>query len=149
MELKLIRKFFSGKSTIGYLMVDGRLECFTLEDMVREVKGIPVSSWKVPGKTAIPYGKYEVIIDFSQRFQKAMPHILSVEGFEGVRIHAGNFPEDTEGCILVGRKHSGDSISESTIAYRELFQKIKDALCKNDKVYLEITNPVADNDKII
>src|SRR5207302_8902491 len=89
MHLKLIRKIFTDKSTIGALYIDNHFECFTLEDTVRET-GI-----KIPGRTAIPYGSYEVIIDHSKRFTGNMPHVLNVPGFEGIRIHSGNTSGDT------------------------------------------------------
>ena len=36
MELRLERKWFTPRATIGELHVDGVFECFTLEDVVRE-----------------------------------------------------------------------------------------------------------------
>ena len=72
----------SGTCTIGELFIDGNFECYTLEDQVREVAGVPVATWKVPGATAIPVGTYQVTIDLSQRFGKRMLHILNVPGFE-------------------------------------------------------------------
>jgi hypothetical protein len=60
--------------------------CWTCEDEVREVPGQPVATWKVPGKTAIPAGIYEVDITMSQRFGRDLPVLLAVPGFTGVRI---------------------------------------------------------------
>jgi len=123
MELKLCRKYFYEKSTIGHLYVDGTFECFTLEDKVRE-PGV-----KVPRETAIPYGTYKVIIDFSGRFQCLMPHILDVPMFEGIRIHTGNTDANTEGCILVGAVlENQDFIGSSRVAFDKLFGKLKAAL---------------------
>jgi hypothetical protein len=82
--------------TIGFLNVDDRFFCYTLEDKVRP------PGEKVPGQTAIPYGRYRVELTPSTRFKRVMPLLLSVPNFTGVRIHAGNTTEDTEGCILVG-----------------------------------------------
>lgn len=141
MELRLIRRGFTAKSTEGDLYVDGELYCQTLEDVVRDGQ-------KVFGKTAIPAGTYEVIVSWSNRFKKELPLLLDVAGFAGVRIHSGNKPEDTEGCILVGKnrgvhpdaKEYLDSwISESRVTFDALFPKIK-AACKTKKVWLHITN---------
>lgn len=79
---------------IGELTIDGVHQCFTLEDKVREKK--------IFGKTAIPPGRYEVTVSFSNHFQKKLPLLMNVPNFEGVRIHSGNTAKDTEGCILVG-----------------------------------------------
>jgi hypothetical protein len=97
MEILTQREPSTLNSTAGTLIVDGVVECFTLADVVREMPGKPVSTWKLAGKTAIPTGAYQVIIDFSNRFQRPMPHVLNVPGFDGVRIHSGNTAADTEG----------------------------------------------------
>lgn len=125
MKLDLVRKWFTEESTIGELFVDGKFLCYTLEDTIREEK--------IYGKTAISYGKYEVVITRSPRFKKDMPLLLNVPGFEGVRIHAGNTAKDTEGCILVGMTKSDDFIGGSKMAFETLMQRIK-----GNKVVLEI-----------
>lgn len=129
MELLLIRKWLTNKSTIGELFVDDVYECFTLEDVVRPMK--------IKGKTAISAGRYEVVITFSNRFKKLMPLLVAVPFFAGVRIHPGNTAENTEGCILVGRTRQADFIGESKIAYNALFPKLKRA-CAKGKVFIEI-----------
>src|SRR5436305_2999778 len=102
MQLQLTRKTFSDKSTMGELLVDGKFECFTLEDMVRPEK--------IKHETAIPAGRYEVAISFSDKFQKLLPLLLNVPNFEGIRIHSGNTDKDSSGCILVGRTKAVDFI---------------------------------------
>jgi hypothetical protein len=108
LQLKLIRKVFSKKSTIGQLeaYVDGVkvYSCRTLEDTFREVVGAKVSEWKIKAQTAIPTGTYVVIVNHSNRFDKLLPLLLNVPGFAGVRIHGGNSADNTEGCLLVGEK---------------------------------------------
>ena len=80
---------FSEKSTIGKLVVDDTFFCYTLEDKDRYLETNP--DGKVYGETAIPRGKYQVVIDYSQRFKRELPRLLHVPGFEGVRIHPGNY----------------------------------------------------------
>ena len=96
MKMKLVRTWFTDKSTIGKLYIDDVFFCYTLEDVVRPT-GV-----KIKGETAIPYSTYKVIINHSQRCDKDLPLLLDVPNFEGIRIHAGNAAKDTEGCILVG-----------------------------------------------
>src|SRR5258706_14204807 len=115
MNLKLIRQIFTEESTIGSLFIDNVFECFTLEDTVR------ASGIKIPGATAIPYGSYEVIIDYSKRFARNMPHVLNVPMFEGIRIHSGNTSSDTEGCILLGASKGKDIIYESKAAFAKFY----------------------------
>jgi hypothetical protein len=130
MILELKRKIFTDDSTIGELSIDGEFVCFTLEDKVRDVK--------IQNVTAIPYGKYEVIINFSNHFQQYMPLLLKVPGYEGVRIHSGNKSTDSEGCILVGSSKSLNFIGNSRATYKTLFAKMK-KVEKKEKIFINIT----------
>lgn len=102
MHLKLVRYDMTVRRTFGKLYLNeqayaaNNLFCHTLED--------PVRDRKVPGLTAIPYGTYRVVLTYSLRFKRQLPLLLNVPGFEGIRIHAGNTEDDTEGCLLVGRR---------------------------------------------
>lgn len=131
MKLLLERSWCGPKSTIGTLSVDGRNECFTLEDVVRDGP-------KVYGETAIPVGTYNVIVTPSQRFKRDLPLVENVPGFQGIRIHSGNTAEDTDGCILVGKAKGTDSVTDSRAAFNELFTKIKAALDAGEAVTLEV-----------
>jgi hypothetical protein len=92
---------------------------------------------KIYGKTAIPKGRYEVVISWSNRFKKFMPLLLNVQNFEGIRIHTGNTAKNTLGCILVGKNKNEDSISNSRIAYEKLFSKLEIA-SKKEKTFITI-----------
>lgn len=115
----LERMNYTDKSTIGELRIDGDLACFTLEDTCR------ASGVKVSGKTAIPAGRYEVIVNYSERFKRVMPLLLNVPDYEGVRIHTGNTDADTEGCILLGMRKDVDVIYDSKKAFDMLFPEIQ------------------------
>ena len=130
MKLELIRKDFTEISTIGDLLIDGEFFCYTLEDTVRDKK--------INGVTAIPYGTYEVIINFSNRFQRPMPLLLNVPGFDGIRIHSLNTSDQTEGCIGIGFTKGNNYIGQSRKAFNELMPVLQKAL-KNGKVFIEIT----------
>ncbi len=124
--------------TLGKMFVDGAFECFTLEDVVREVPGQPVAQWKVPNQTAIPMGTYQVIVNHSAHFGKDLPLLVNVPGFDGVRIHSGNTAADTEGCILVGETEGASQISSSRAAFGALFPKIQAALAGGETVQITI-----------
>jgi hypothetical protein len=119
MKIQIKRLHRTEFSTIGELLIDNVWECYTLEDIERDVK--------IKGETAIPKGTYKVIINQSNRFKRLLPLLLNVEGFEGVRIHAGNTNHDTEGCILVGKTRSNDFIGQSRKAFDSLFTKMQKA----------------------
>lgn len=135
MNLLLQREILTSESTIGQLFVDGQRECFTLED-VKRPDGI-----KIAGKTAIPAGKYGLTITESHRFGKPLPLLIGVEGFSGIRIHAGNTSEDTSGCILVGLTKEDNFIGKSQMAMSLLLPKIQNALNNNEEVWIDVRNP--------
>ena len=122
MEINVVREQYRPESTIGRLFVDGHFECFTLEDGIR--------TNKVYGRTAIPAGRYPVEINYSPAFKKPLPILRNVPKFEGVRIHPGNTPENTLGCILVGRdwQPGAEQIAASRVAFGPLMTKIQAAL---------------------
>lgn len=128
MELTLKRDILANGYTLGLLSVDGKPYCYTVEDTVRDITD------KIPGKTAIPYGRYKVIVNMSNRFKKLMPLLIDVPGFEGVRIHSGNTAEDTEGCIIVGKIRTEKGVRES----RDVAKQLTELLKAQPVVYLSI-----------
>lgn len=140
MKLTLTRKIFTPKSTIGTLSIDGEFFCYTLEDVDRGLNQsdniATIMLKKVFGVTAIPAGAYKVIVDMSKRFGKLMPLIVDVKGFAGVRIHKGNYPEDTLGCVLVSMQYGPDKLINSKEAYDKLMERL--TACK-EPITIEIT----------
>lgn len=131
MEILLERVEKKPGYTIGSISVDGDWQCWSCEDEVRDGP-------KVPGKTAIPAGKYFIQVTMSARFKKPLPLLLNVPNFEGVRIHPGNTAADTEGCILPGADRYAASVGRSRVAFDALFVKIKEAIAKGERVSIEI-----------
>ena len=137
MELDVKRIYKAEDYTIGELSINGAFFCHTLEDKVRILNSFED---KVYGETAIPVGRYKVIISYSNHFKKEMPEIVNVEFFKGVRIHAGNTKEDTEGCLLVGecKNVKEGFIYNSKNTYKKLFQILQEAVNLNEEIYLSI-----------
>lgn len=135
MNIRINRYKYGKDSTIGRLIVDGVVMGYTLEDEVRP------NGEKVPGETAIPAGTYKIVIDFSDRFQKEMPHILDVPGFTGIRIHAGNTDADTDGCPLLGAKVENENfVSGSKKTVEAFMVKLKAAIDKGEECTITIHN---------
>jgi hypothetical protein len=139
MIIESIREQFYEDRCISTAFIDGFFECFFLEDADRHLESGGI---KVPGKTAIPRGKREIIIDWSNRFRSLALHILDVPQFTGIRIHAGNRPEDTEGCPVPGReinyRTSPPTLIGSIDTLRDLTLKVFCALIRGEKVWIEI-----------
>lgn len=142
MELILKRNTFTDKSTIGELTIDDKFECYVLEDKDRglnsEMSLDELNKLKVFGETAIPYGRYEIKVTYSNRFKKHLPILLDVKGYEGIRIHLGNTAVDTHGCLLPGKVKLVDKVADSTFAFNKLFQRIQYALLDGE-VFITIT----------
>lgn len=139
MELTLKRIAKRDNYTIGRLEADGVYVCDTLEPTWRDIgRGRP--GRKVWGRTAIPEGRYPVVITYSPRFKKWLPLLLHVPMFEGVRIHAGNTAEDTAGCILVGENLKPGMVLNSNIWVHRLKQKIVAAKERGEGVWISIDN---------
>lgn len=128
MKLTLKRVALRDNYTIGKLYIDNELFCDVLEDKVRDINKdgdlLDKDENKVYGETAIPYGKYDIEITFSNRFQKMLPILLNVPHFSGIRIHGGNRAKDTHGCLLVGKNTNVGMITESQATLEELMKII-------------------------
>ncbi len=127
--------------------------CDTLEPTWRNLLGIELKpqeanarysrvsgqkAYKVVGKTAIPEGTYPVVITWSPRFKKWLPLLVGVPKFSGIRIHAGNKPEDTQGCILVGENRVEGMVVNSRIWLKRLVDKIVEARERDEAVWVTI-----------
>lgn len=146
MSLILPRFGFGEKSTLGRFVLDGTPLCHTIEDARRAAK--------IPGKTCVPEGVYELMLyrspRFSEKYEKLFPEIFkgmiglkNVPGFEGVAIHCGNDEDDTEGCICVGSaplvlKSSEFYIQNSQLTFRSVYPKIAQPLLAGVRMTIDI-----------
>ena len=135
MKLRLVRRFKGDGYTIGSLYVNGEKFCDTLEDKVRNLAG---GESKVPGETAIPEGRYRVIVNRSPKFGRDLPRLLDVPQFEGVLIHRGNSAEDSAGCILVGENNVKGKVINSTPYEERLVALCKAALAGGETIEIEV-----------
>lgn len=135
MELRLEREPTVEGATFGTLYINGRIYCRTLEDEIRP------SGTKLASRTAIPAGRYKVIINHSLRFRQDLPLLLEVPGFTGIRIHPGNTTADTDGCILLGMSRTGLTVNQSRKACTLVQDEITRGLAKGESVWITIVNP--------
>ena len=99
--LVLKRIFQNDKYTIGKLYLNDTYLCDTLEPP------------KYVNHPCIDKGTYRIGYQYSNKFGQNMPFLLSVNGRVGIMIHPGNYPRETQGCILVGRNLQKGSVSNS------------------------------------
>lgn len=143
MKLELLRFHDNGKATLGILKIDGKFECFTLEDEHRDKK--------VMSETRIPEGEYEIKlrtegthhIEYGKKFpdiHAGMLWLQDVPNFQFILIHIGNTEKDSAGCILVGNQAlKSATLVDSTTAYKELYKKVSVELKAKKKVTIKIT----------
>jgi len=123
--------------TLGTMYLDGVKFCETCEDEDRFLENGVTE--KVNARTAIPRGRYRVLTSFSTRFNKVLPIVLDVPGFEGIRIHGGNNAADTHGCILVGKVRTSTGIAQCADTVLRVIQQIEDAHELGIETWLEVT----------
>lgn len=132
-------------STLSKLEVERRFLGFIIEDGAREVKEY--------GKTRIPAGTYEIIprtyARHYEKYKRDFGHQFSIEikdvpNFTNILIHIGNDIEDTLGCPLINytaKYEKGKDVYRgfsSTPAYLDLYELIKKAFDKDQKVFIDI-----------
>ncbi len=148
MELLLERIAKRKSYTIGKLYIQRTVDdeflagnekvyfCDTLEPTWRDYKN---GAYKVKGRSAIPEGRYAVVISWSPKMKQWLPILLGVPKFEGIRIHAGNSAEDTAGCILVGKNREVGKVLDSRIWVHRLKKKIVEAKDRGEAVWITVT----------
>ena len=113
--------------------------CDTLEPTWRDYAN---GAYKIKGKSAIPEGRYAVVITWSPRFKTWLPLLVGDQEFskkwQGIRIHAGNTAKDTQGCILVGKNREVGKVLDSRKCLYELKQKIVEAKDRGAPVWLTV-----------
>lgn len=152
MEIVVKRLYPKRDYTIGKLFVEGEYFCDTLEDKVRDLNKDgdlnDANEQKVYGKTAIPYGRYEVTLKFqspkySQRASYIwcggyLPRLLNVPHFEGILIHGGNSAEDSCGCLLVGENKVKGRLVNSMATLKRLYAILKSTDAKGEQIWITI-----------
>ena len=127
-----IREQIVDEYSTGY---EDRYFCDTLEPTWRDYEH---GAYKVKGRSAIPEGRYAVVISWSPKLKAWLPILLGVPKFEGIRIHAGNTARDTAGCILVGKNKLVGQVVDSRIWLHRLKQKIVEAKDRGEAVWITV-----------
>lgn len=155
MELILKRIALRSEYTIGKLYVDGEYVCDTIEDTVRDLDKdgkFANGEVKIHGKTAIPYGRYEITMkvkspkysnfskySWAKKYDGYLPRLLNVPHFDGVLIHVGNSALDSEACVLVGENKVVGKVINSVNTFRKLMDEyLVPAKKRNEKIFIEV-----------
>ena len=140
MELLLDRKYRKEKYTIGNLYINGSYFCSTLEDPDRDLNKngkFDNGEKKIYGETAIPNGRYLVILSYSPKFKRILPEIINVNSFSGVRMHRGNTVKDTNGCPLMGENKVVGGLINSAYWEKKLIAELKKAK-EDERIWITV-----------
>lgn len=142
MELILERKYRNADSTEGNLYVNGKWFCHVVEDVVRAKPGQWKKELKVYAKTAIPYGRYRVLVTYSPKFKRLLTAILDVPDFTGIRIHSGTSHKSSAGCPIISKvADDGDGTRNRLVKDDRAMNELCDMVLKaqkKEKVWIEI-----------
>lgn len=137
-----IRGYFENCTVSDLIGPCGQKIGHALEDIARPV------NIKIPGKTCIPEGFYQVAITHSNKYKKDMIQLFNTDDmkvvkngvtFEGIRVHGGNDVNDTEGCPLVAKHFDGDQKIWASLS-KAITQDIVDMINEGHKVFWCITS---------
>lgn len=155
MELLLERKWCKPDYTIGRLYINDKFYCNTLEDTVRDINKngtFDAGEVKIYGKTAIPYGIYEITLDVvSPKFSKypfykevcggRLPRLLNVPAFNGILIHCADGPQGhklVEGCIGIGFNTIKGGLTKGKETFKSLYKQLEAAKKRGEKIKIKI-----------
>ena len=121
-KMILIREAITGDAVTGSLMVGHRKICCTLENK----------------NHLLPEGEYNLTVSNSPTFARDLPliHNDKIKPNRGFRIHAGNTPKDSRGCVLVGES----LINGNKLVNSRKTEKIVTAIARNDCKLIITTN---------
>lgn len=135
MEILTDRTFLGETYTIGQMYINGTYLNDTIEDTVRVLNS---DKDKIKDKTAIPKGRYKVILSYSPRFKQILPEIIDVPYFKNIRIHAGNTEDDSSGCLIVGENKVKGKVINSKVTLQKLMNILTPAWESKEPIYITI-----------
>lgn len=138
LELIVDRRWQKPDYTISNLYANGKKICNVLEDtdrgLTQDMKLSDLQAKKKYGITAIPSGRYEVVLTKSPHFGRVTPELKDVPAYTAIRIHAGNSTKDTDGCLLPGENKATGKVLNS----RKWEDQITAMIKQYDKTYITI-----------
>ncbi len=138
LHLLLTRNYRKPTYTIGKIYANGTLICNSMEDVDRRLfQGQPLADIlkiKIKGETAIPTGTYRLVVSESPKFKRPLIEVCDVPGFSGIRIHALNTAEQSEGCIGPGLNTAVGRITDS----RKYENILTEMVAKEKEAYITI-----------
>lgn len=112
MTIKLFRISKTPTEIIGVIVIDNEMICMTLERP----------------DVAIPDGNYPLVYEYSPKFKRDLWELKNVPKRSEIKIHIGNYTNETDGCILIGfdvkKDKEKSSLMKSEKALEYLHKKL-------------------------
>ena len=156
MELRVDRKWKKEDYCVSDIYVDGEWVCNGLEDTDRgldqDMEDWMIRSKKIPNRTAVPTGRYKVLMNtVSPKFSKypfymavcggRLPRLKDVNGFDGILLHCAdgqNGHKLVSGCIGVGLNTIRGGLTDGKRIFKEIYAKLKEAHTRGETIYITI-----------
>ena len=154
MNIEVKRIFNCSTYCISHIYIDGKYICDGIEDTDRmlddDMSEEYIKSKKVYGKTAIPTGKYKMIINMvSPKFSKnkyymklcngKLPRLYYVKGFSGILWHKGNTANDSAGCLILGYNKIKGKVIDSQKAFETVYHMLDVANRIGENIWVTYT----------
>ena len=124
----LNRYLFMPECTMGRLVVLDKV-FHTLE---------PVKRLDYEKPRCINPGKYRIEMEWSAAFDMVLPELKGVPDFEEIKLHRGNWPKNTKGCILPGVGGGTGYVNDSRIAMKQIIEILNKAAAEHYSLWIEI-----------
>jgi hypothetical protein len=139
MQLLVTRTTRTANSTIGKFSVNGAFFSYCLEptdrDLTSDMTLQQIAAIKVQNKTCIPTGTYKITSYISPKHNNTrVPLLENVPGFAYVEIHVGNYPKDTDACLLLGSTEAVDFVGNSGVTVQKFYQLFFAALDNGEEI---------------
>ena len=141
--ISVIRFDYQSNHTKSMIFVDGKFFCFGLEPEYKTANRV------LGQRDLIPEGDYKVILSYSPKFRRVLPEILNVPFNSGIRIHKGNFPRDTSGCLLPGTYFLDNTILHSGVKFDRLYDLINKWIVDKCEVRIDYSHLEIDHFSVV
>ncbi len=130
-SIRYVRKWQTSKSTIGEFYIEGS----SIKGFFLEPAG-PDTTIRDLDKR-IPIGEYSLCWHYGGHYKGVLKlYNEIVPKDRNILIHNGNFPEDTEGCLLCGVKRGKDYVGPSVVKLEEIKSHFNKVGLKNAKIII-------------
>jgi len=115
LSMRLHRKFSYAVCVVGDFVIDDDRSpnwyLWKSLELPLSIRFGLVDQQNVPGQCCIPASvngdKYQVVLQWSPKHGRLLPHVLNVPGREAIEMHPASRPSDLLGCVAIGKTWIG------------------------------------------